>query len=77
MLDRFENLSGTEAAIVAGAVVVFLGYALFILAPAWTSYGRLWERFAAAFLTLFILATMVGIGVGIGLGLVWSYDRWG
>ena len=30
--------------------------------PAWRCYGRLWEKLAASFLTLFILATLLGIG---------------
>jgi len=41
---------------------------VFIFVPAWNSYGRLWEKVAAGFLSLFILATLVGIGVGIGVG---------
>jgi hypothetical protein len=50
-----------------------MAWAVFILAPAWTSYGRLWERVAASFLTLFILATLLGIGVVIGLAVVWAF----
>ena len=40
----------------------------FILVPAVGCYGRIWEKIAAGFLTLFMLATLVGIGVGIGVG---------
>jgi hypothetical protein len=50
-----------------------MAWAVFILAPAWTSYGRIWERVAASFLTLFILATLLGIGVVIGLAFVWAF----
>ena len=50
-----------------------MAWAVFILAPAWTSYGRLWERVAASFLTLFILATLLGIGVVAGLVIVWAF----
>jgi hypothetical protein len=46
------------------------------LVPAWESYGRLWERVAASFLTLFTLATLLGVGASIGLLIVWSYDRY-
>src|SRR2546425_617634 len=46
----------------------FVAYSVFIFVPAWNSYGRLWEKVAAGFLSLFILATLVGIGVGIGVG---------
>ena len=36
-------------------------------APAWRCYGRVWEKVAAGFLTLFILGTLLGIGAAIGL----------
>jgi hypothetical protein len=50
---------------------------LFLIAgPAWRCYGRLWEKVAAAFLTLFILGTLLGMGAGIGLAVVWTYDQY-
>lgn len=70
------DLSTTELAVGAGALVALVAYALLIVVPAWTSYGRWWERIAAAFMTLFILATLVGFGAGIGAAIVWSWDRW-
>jgi hypothetical protein len=70
------NLTTTELALALAAGVVGAGYIAFILVPAWESYGRLWERFAASFLTLFTLATLLGIGSAIGLLIVWSYDRY-
>jgi hypothetical protein len=76
VLDRLQDISTTEASVIAGAVVVFVGYAVFLLGPAWGSYGRWWERFAAAFLSLYMLAALVGTGLGIGFAVVWSYDRW-
>ena len=49
--------------ILAAAGLAGLGcFAVLILAPAWTAYGRTWERFAAAFLSLFVLAAFVGAG---------------
>ena len=69
MAITLTNLSATEISIGAGALVALIAYAVFIVVPAWTSYGRWWERIAASFMTLFILATLVGIGAGIG-GLV-------
>jgi hypothetical protein len=56
--------------------VVVVGYVVYILAPAWTTYGRLWERLAASFLSLFILATLLGIGLAIGFSIVWFYDTY-
>ena len=71
-----SNPGTTEIVVALGAPVALALYVGLILVPAWTSYGRWWERFAAAFLTLYIVATMIGIGVAIGLGIIWSYDRW-
>jgi hypothetical protein len=66
-------VSGENIAIGAGAAACAMAWAVFILAPAWTSYGRIWERVAASFLTLFILATLLGIGVVVGLVIVWMF----
>ena len=51
-------------------------YAAWILVPAWTSYTRWGERFAAAFLSLYVLAAMFGLGLLGGAAVVWFYDRW-
>lgn len=56
--------------------VVVLGYVIYILLPAWNSYGRLWERMAASFLTIFILFTLLGVGLTIGFSAVWFYDNY-
>jgi hypothetical protein len=66
-------VNGEAIAIGAAAALTAMAYAIFILAPAWTSYGRVWERIAASLLTLFILATLLGIGVALGLAVVWVY----
>jgi hypothetical protein len=66
-------VSPETIAIGGSAAACAMAWAVFILAPAWTSYGRLWERVAASFLTLFILATLLGIGVVVGLAIVWAF----
>jgi hypothetical protein len=70
------DLSTTEVAIAIAAGIVGAGYIALILAPSVSAYGRLWERVAAAFLTLYILGTLVGGGALLGLAVVWSYDRY-
>ena len=70
------DLTTTEIAIAVAAGIVGAGYIAFILMPAVRAYGRLWERVGAAFLTLYILGTMVGGGAALGLAIVWSYDRY-
>jgi hypothetical protein len=67
------SLSGETIAIGAAAAACAMAWAVFILAPAWTSYGRIWERVAASFLTLFILATLLGVGVVVGLAIIWAF----
>ena len=58
----------------ASAVVGLAVYASLILRPAWTAYSRLWERLAAAVLSLYVLAVFVGAGVAGALAVVvfWS-----
>jgi hypothetical protein len=70
------DLSTTQIAVGAGGVVALIAYVWLIVIPAWTSYGRWWERIAASFMTLFILATLVGVGAGLGAAIIWSWDRW-
>jgi hypothetical protein len=70
------DLSNTEIAIALAAGVVGACYVGLILVPAWHCYGRLWERIGASFLTLFILATLLGVGTAIGLAVVWTYDQY-
>jgi hypothetical protein len=71
-----SDLSVTEIALGAGGLVALAGYIALIFIPAWTSYGRWWERIGAGFMSLFILVTLLGVGVGIGAALVWTYDQW-
>lgn len=70
------DISTTELVLALAAGIIGSGYIAFILLPAWESYGRLWEKVAASFLTLFILFSLLGVGTAIGLAIVWSYDRY-
>ncbi len=70
------DLTTTELAIALAAALVGAGYIAFILIPAVLAYGRVWEKLAAAFLTLFILLTLVGAGGALGFAVVWSYDQY-
>ena len=70
------DFSTTEIAIALASGVVLSGWVALIAAPAWRCYGRLWEKIAAGFLTLFILGTLLGIGAAAGLAIVWTYDQY-
>jgi hypothetical protein len=52
-------------------------YAAWVLVPAWTAYSRGWQRVAAAFLSLYVLAAMVGLGIVAGGAVIWFWDRIG
>ena len=73
---NLSELSTTEIALGAGGIVALIAYVILIVIPAWTSYGRWWERITASMLTLYIFATLLAIGVGIGAAVVWFYDRY-
>jgi hypothetical protein len=57
---------------VAGLItlVAFVGL---ILVPALGAYGRIWEKAAAGFLSVVVLAALVVVGVIIGLTIVYYY----
>jgi hypothetical protein len=57
---------------VAGAICLVV-FATLILSPAVSAYGRIWEKAAAGFLSLFVLAALVIGGVVIGLVVVYYY----
>jgi hypothetical protein len=70
------DFSSTEIAIALASGVVLSCWVALIAAPAWRCYGRLWEKVAASFLTLFILGTLLGVGAAAGLAVVWTYDQY-
>jgi hypothetical protein len=57
---------------VAG-LICLVAFATLILSPALSAYGRVWEKAAAGFLSLFVLAALVIGGVIIGLVVVYYY----
>ncbi len=60
----------------ASATLALAAYVAFILVPAWQAYARVWQRLAASFLTLYVVAAFVLLGIGGGAAIVWFYDRW-
>jgi hypothetical protein len=61
--------------ILTAAGVLSLGaFGFLILAPAWTAYGRVWEKVAASVLTLFVVAAFGGVGIVAGLVIVYEWD---
>ena len=65
--------------LIAGGVgTVSLGlWAWLVLVPAYTAYGRWWERAVAVVMSVYVLAAMLGAGALIGALFLWYYDRFG
>jgi hypothetical protein len=57
------------------AVFGVAAFGALILAPAWSAYTKLWQRVAATFLSLYVLAGLLVIGAGLGLLVVLLWDR--
>ncbi|HEX4837403.1 MAG TPA: hypothetical protein VFV03_02615 [Solirubrobacteraceae bacterium] len=64
----------TDLVAVCAGVFGLALYVGLILAPAWTSYSRAWERLAATVLSLYVLAVFVSLGV---LGALVAVYFWG
>lgn len=60
--------------LIATGVVAVAAYVGLLLVPAWRSYSRIWERIAAAFLSIYVLAGCLAIGVAGAAGVVWAWD---
>jgi hypothetical protein len=69
-----DPLTVTYIILATAGVVGVSAFAVWILAPAWSAYGRTWERLAAAFLSVFVLAAFAGTGVVIGLVILLNWD---
>jgi hypothetical protein len=70
------DLSSTEIVIALAGALVLVCYVVLIVLPAARCYGRMWEKLAASALTLYVLATLLGVGAAIGLAIVWTYDTY-
>ena len=70
------DLSSTEIVIALASALVLVCYVVLIVLPAARCYGRVWEKMAAGLLTLYVLATLLGIGAAVGFAIVWTYDTY-
>jgi hypothetical protein len=57
----------------AAGLVCLVAFVTLILSPALSSHGRIWEKAAAGFLSIFVLAALLVCGVVIGLVIVYYY----
>ena len=47
-----------------------------IVVPAWNAYSTVWERTAALFLSLYVLAACLALGGLMGAAVVWFWDNY-
>lgn len=69
-----SNITAEYVILGLAAVALLSAFGIFIIAPAWISYGRYWEKLVASFLSIYILAALICIGVGLGLLVVYYWD---
>lgn len=70
------DFSTTEIVIGLAGLLVLACWVTLILLPAMRCYGRVWEKLAAGVLTLYVVATLLGVGAALGLAIVWTYDTY-
>ena len=62
---------------IGSGVLGLIAYLAFILVPAWGAYSRIWERVAASFLTLYVLAAFIILGAAGGAAVIYFWDQIG
>jgi hypothetical protein len=72
-----SNTSITYFVGACAGVFSFAAYVAFVAVPAWQAYSSVWQRVAAVFLSLYVLATMVGIGILIGVVVTLNWSQIG
>jgi hypothetical protein len=71
-------MSNTAITYLVAACAGVFGLAAFvglILVPVLGSYQRIWQRAVATFLSLYVLAALVGIGVLAGGAIIYFWPR--
>jgi hypothetical protein len=54
----------------AAGLICLVTFVVLILNPALSAHGRIWEKTAAGFLAIFVLAALLIGGIVIGLAIV-------
>jgi hypothetical protein len=65
------------AVAIGSGVLGLIAYIALILVPAWGAYSRIWQRLAASFLTLYVLAAFIILGAAGGAAIIYFWDRIG
>lgn len=72
---RMSNTAITYMVIAFASVFGLAAFVGLVLVPAWSAYGRFWERLAVTFLSFYVLAACIAIGIALGIGGIFLYDQ--
>jgi len=70
-----SNTAITHLVLACAAVFGLAAFVWLIAVPAIQSYSRLWERMAAGFLSLYVLATLLVLGLVAGGAVIYYWPR--
>lgn len=70
-----SNSGLTYLVAVGCGVLALCAFIWFIAVPAWNAYSKTWERVAASFLSLYVLAAMVLLGALGGVLIAYYWDQ--
>jgi hypothetical protein len=59
----------------ACGVLALAAFVWFIAWPACSAYSKTWERVAAGFLSLYVLAALILVGAAGGAAIAYYWDR--
>jgi hypothetical protein len=69
-----QNLQNEYVLFGAAGLISLVAFVALIFVPAIGSYGRIWEKAAAGFLSVIVLVALILTGVVVGLAVVYYYN---
>lgn len=70
----FSDIGAVHYLFGGAGLLSLLAFGALILSPTMGSFGRGWEKAAAAFLSLFVLIALLALGFGLGVVIVYYWD---
>lgn len=70
-----SNSGVTYLVAIGCGVFALAAFIWFIAMPAWSSYSKVWERMAASFLSLYVLAALLLVGALGGVLIAYYWDQ--
>jgi hypothetical protein len=70
-----SNTAITSLVAACAGVTGLVAFVWLIVVPALHAYSRAWERVAAVFLSLYVLAALLGIGIVLGGVIVLNWTK--